>query len=113
MQGANSRGGRFGEMPFPGLALNLGVKPAFERTMWLQSGRRMTMVEYSHPGNRMRAGEKMSTAKAAEALGVSKPTLLRWFRQRKIDEVGRDRNGWRVFTAADIRRIKRAMGIAA
>lgn len=71
------------------------------------------MVEYSHPDNHMRAGEKMSTAKAAEALGVSKPTLLRWFRQRKIDEVGRDRNGWRVFTAADIRRIKRTMGIAA
>ena len=73
----------------------------------------MTMLEYSHGVYGVRAERKLNTAKAAEALGVSKPTLLRWFKQRKIEEVGRDRNGWRVFTAADIRRIKQVMGIAA
>jgi predicted site-specific integrase-resolvase len=56
---------------------------------------------------------KMNTASAAKALGVSKATLLRWFRAGKIAEVGRDRNKWRVFTSADIARIKKKMGLDA
>ncbi len=61
----------------------------------------------------MKSTEKLNTAVAAKALGVSKPTLLRWFRDGRIEEVGRDRNGWRVFTAADLNRIKKAMGLDA
>lgn len=61
----------------------------------------------------MKKAEKMNTASAAKTLGVSRVTLLRWFRDRKIAEVGRDRNGWRIFTSADITRIKREMGLDA
>lgn len=46
------------------------------------------------------------TAEAARKLGVSKPTLLRWFAQKRIAEVRRDRNNWRVFTDQDLQRIK-------
>jgi DNA-binding transcriptional MerR regulator len=56
---------------------------------------------------------KFNTALAAKKLGVSKATLLRWFKQGKITDVGRDRNGWRVFTSADISRIKQVMGLGA
>lgn len=54
---------------------------------------------------------KMNTATAAKRLGVSKVTLLRWFREGKIADVGRDRNQWRVFTQGDIKRIKKEMGL--
>lgn len=47
------------------------------------------------------------TAEAAKRLGVSKPTLLRWFAQKRIADVRRDRNNWRVFTEQDLERIKR------
>jgi DNA-binding transcriptional MerR regulator len=47
------------------------------------------------------------TAVAAKRLGVSKPTLLRWFAQRRTADVRRDRNNWRVFTEQDLERIKR------
>lgn len=47
------------------------------------------------------------TAEAARRLGVSKPTLLRWFAQKRIADVRRDRNNWRVFTDQDLERIKR------
>lgn len=43
---------------------------------------------------------------AADAIGVSAITLRRWFRSNKITDVGRDRNGWRIFTPNDIKRIK-------
>jgi DNA (cytosine-5)-methyltransferase 1 len=48
-----------------------------------------------------------STDEAAKELGLSKSTLLRWFRERRISDVKRDRNNWRVFTAADIERIRK------
>jgi excisionase family DNA binding protein len=51
-----------------------------------------------------------STEEAAKELGIAKSTLLRWFRERRIEEVKRDRNGWRVFTRADITKIKRKVG---
>lgn len=46
------------------------------------------------------------TNEAAKAVGVSRPTLLRWFREKRVGDVKRDRNGWRMFTEADIARLK-------
>jgi len=43
---------------------------------------------------------------AAEAIGVSAPTLKRWFRDEKVRDVARDRNGYRVFEADDIERLR-------
>jgi excisionase family DNA binding protein len=48
-----------------------------------------------------------STEEAAQEIGVSKSTLLRWFREKRVADVKRDRNGWRVFSKADVVRIKR------
>ncbi len=42
----------------------------------------------------------------AELVGVSTRTLMRWFREGKIDEVDRDRNNHRVFDEDDVQRIK-------
>jgi DNA (cytosine-5)-methyltransferase 1 len=47
-----------------------------------------------------------SIAQAARQIGVSAITLKRWLLKKKVDEVERNRNGWRVFTNADIRRIR-------
>jgi DNA (cytosine-5)-methyltransferase 1 len=43
---------------------------------------------------------------AAAAIGVSAITLKRWLLSGKVAEVGRNRNGWRVFEEDDIRRIR-------
>jgi len=48
----------------------------------------------------------LSTCQAARLIGVSRNTLLRWFREGRVAEVARDRNGWRFFTPQDIERIK-------
>ena len=37
----------------------------------------------------------------AKAAGVAPITLRRWLLDGKIPEVSRDRNGWRLFTAAE------------
>jgi len=39
-----------------------------------------------------------STAQVAVLAGVSRDTLLRWLKEGKIAEPGRDRNRWRAFT---------------
>ena len=44
---------------------------------------------------------------AAEQVGVAPITLKRWLLDGKVAEVARDRNGWRVFSDADVERIKR------
>jgi excisionase family DNA binding protein len=49
----------------------------------------------------------LRTREAAGVVGVSKNTLLRWFREGRVGDVGRDRNGWRIFRREDIERIKR------
>jgi predicted site-specific integrase-resolvase len=49
---------------------------------------------------------KLSTCQAARLIGVSRNTLLRWFRERRVGDVSRDRNGWRFFNPEDIKRIK-------
>ena len=59
----------------------------------------------------MPSAGKLNTAMAAKKLGVSKVTLLRWIRQGKTADVGRDRNRWRVFTPTDISRIRKQMGL--
>jgi excisionase family DNA binding protein len=49
-----------------------------------------------------------STHETAKAVGVSKPTLLRWIRHGIIAEcVKRDRNGWRIFTQSEVEAIRK------
>lgn len=56
------------------------------------------------------AGPKTySTEAAATELGISKSTLLRWIREKRIKDVRRDRNNWRVFSERDIQLIKAKM----
>ena len=45
-------------------------------------------------------------AEAAVLIGVAPITLKRWLLTEKVAEVSRDRNNWRRFTDADVRRIK-------
>ena len=47
-----------------------------------------------------------STVEAANHIGVSKNTLLRWLDEGLIDDVQRDWRGWRVWMQRDIERIK-------
>ena len=47
-----------------------------------------------------------SLTKAAQMIGVAPVTLKRWLLSGKVAEVARDRNGWRVFNAKDIARIR-------
>ena len=50
--------------------------------------------------------QRIYTAEAAKKIGISRPTLLRWFAQAKIPEVTRDVRGWRVFSKRDIAGIR-------
>jgi DNA-binding transcriptional MerR regulator len=54
----------------------------------------------------MAQSKRYNLREAAKQIGVSPITLRRWLLRRKVKEVARDRNGWRVFTRADVRRIK-------
>jgi CRP/FNR family transcriptional regulator, anaerobic regulatory protein len=56
------------------------------------------------------SSESYNTTEAAGILGVSRPTLLRWFREDRISSVPRDWRGWRIFTDQDIERIRRELG---
>ena len=47
-----------------------------------------------------------STAEAAQRIGVSKNTLLRWLDEGLIEAVQRDWRGWRVWRKQDIERVK-------
>lgn len=49
----------------------------------------------------------LRTQEAADEIGVSKPTLLRWIKDGKISDVRRDRRGWRIFSETDVKKIKR------
>jgi len=53
---------------------------------------------------------KYRLQEAARRIGVSPITLKRWLLSRKVAEVRRDRNGWRVFSKEDIARIRRYAG---
>ena len=45
-------------------------------------------------------------SQVANIVGVAPITLKRWLLNGRIDEVQRDRNGWRVFTDEDVERIR-------
>lgn len=47
-----------------------------------------------------------TTHQAAEILGVSRSTLLRWFREGRIPAVARDHNGWRRLSENDLQKIR-------
>jgi len=53
-------------------------------------------------------GEKYyRTSEACKITGIGRSTLLRWLRHNTIKDAShRDRRGWRLFTEADIERIK-------
>lgn len=44
---------------------------------------------------------------AAGMIGVAPVTLKRWLLTSKVAEVARDRNNWRRFSDADVRRIRK------
>jgi DNA-binding transcriptional MerR regulator len=48
-----------------------------------------------------------STREVAEMLGVSKDTLLRWLREKKVPEPSRDEHGFRVFNRGDLETVWR------
>jgi len=51
--------------------------------------------------------EHMLAAEAAAAVGISKPTLLRWIKDGKVpDAQRRDRNNWRIFSPAEVEAIR-------
>ena len=48
------------------------------------------------------------TQEAAKDIGVSKATLLRWISRNLVkDAAKRDRNGWRLFSAAEVDALRR------
>ena len=48
-----------------------------------------------------------SVSEACKLAGTNRATFLRWVRQKKFSDVEhRDRNGWRIFTRDDLRRLK-------
>jgi len=52
-------------------------------------------------------------AEAANAAGISKPTLLRWIKSGRVPDASkRDRNGWRVFSPTEVEKIKRVASAA-
>jgi len=47
------------------------------------------------------------TTEACEMANISRGTLFRWIRVGIIDDVQlKDRNGWRLFTAAEMKKLK-------
>lgn len=74
--------------------------------LWLDDHLSSSIFKYIQMVMRMDM-KNYSTAEAAVALGISKNTLLRWIRERKVRDVKRDRNKWRIFTDSDIARIKK------
>jgi phage antirepressor YoqD-like protein len=47
------------------------------------------------------------TTEICQIAGISKNTFFRWVRERSFADVqNRDRRGWRLFTGADINRLK-------
>ncbi len=46
------------------------------------------------------------TAETCRIAGISRPTLFRWLKRGILDTTYRDRKGWRLFTEADLNKIK-------
>lgn len=51
--------------------------------------------------NEQAKNDRLSTAEVARMAGVHKDTLLRWLKVGHVTEPGRDRHGWRSFTALE------------
>jgi hypothetical protein len=47
----------------------------------------------------------LSTVEAAQRIGVSKSTLLRWLDEGLVEDVERDWRGWRVWGEGDVERV--------
>ena len=47
-----------------------------------------------------------SSSEAANLLGISRNTLLRWIREGRVQDGPRDRNGWRVFGEEDLNALR-------
>ena len=48
-----------------------------------------------------------NVSEACKLAGTNRDTFLRWVREEKFaDVVHRDRNGWRLFTSGDVRRLR-------
>lgn len=53
------------------------------------------------------SSDDLYIAQTAAAAGISKPTLLRWIKEGKVDDAQqRDRNGWRIFSPGEVAQIK-------
>jgi DNA-binding transcriptional MerR regulator len=49
-----------------------------------------------------------SAQETADAAGISKPTLLRWIKTKRVNEAEkRDRNGWRLFAEPEVQAIRK------
>jgi len=46
------------------------------------------------------------TLETCRKSGISRATLLRWIKARILEEPIRDRRGWRIFSEADLKRIR-------
>ena len=46
------------------------------------------------------------TSEACREIGISRATLFRWLREGVIEELHKDRRGWRMFTEEDLGKIR-------
>ena len=47
-----------------------------------------------------------SASEVCREVAISRPTLYRWLRRGVLTRLLRDRKGWRMFTAEDVRKIR-------
>lgn len=50
--------------------------------------------------------KKYQTKEVIAKLGICRHTLYNWFTKGKIADVAKDRNGFRIYTEADLKRLK-------
>jgi len=54
-----------------------------------------------------------SAQETADAASISKPTLLRWIKTKRVKEAAkRDRNGWRLFAEPEVQAIVKTANVA-
>ena len=46
------------------------------------------------------------TSEACRKIGISRATLFRWLKEGVLEEMHRDRRGWRMFTEDDLNKIR-------
>ena len=47
-----------------------------------------------------------TTAETCQKTSISRATLYRWLRQGLLEELRKDRKGWRLFTEEDLNKLK-------